>query len=391
MDQATKQAILEMPRDAISRGALESISSAFSHLSRQIEGMLGPQAANRLQPIAQQLHQNLSDSFGERISFRAVFLGFGPKATKLREFVSIGEALLGPPAPLSKVKIETVLREFAYTLHNDVATMAYWESFQQRVAKHLSQRNDRIAPVIAYDGNKDPNTATSGFSVGPSVRGIIKHLTLTGKIPGTDVRFYYRAATFEQGVLVVQHPLEQMWLNPQGEGMIEGLIDALYDELAAAVDQLEATHSARDWEQVYAQQLQRAKVLLQGNAKYLPMQMRSYVRDKNFPQVSEIKIEHNEYTLLMRNTSGEYPSFLSQIYTGSMEGVAFTLPFEELDTQLQKQLAIAFERELDWLEEQVKQFAPKPNPSQQRVNFTKIFNYSYIQKPLPPETPESAK
>ena len=113
--------------------------------------------------------------------------------------------------------------------------------------------------------------------------------------------------------------------------------------------------------------------------------MRAFSRDPQFPEVVSITVRHHDYTLLLRHTGGEYPSFTGSVYTGDLSEMAFMQPFESLAPDLQKQLAIALARELDYLDAQVERHAPKPVLGFSHKNMSatviKQFGYGYVNKP----------
>lgn len=361
---------------------LEVMQTALTRMAGQIEQLLGPQASGTFKQTITTMQEGLQAEIDTNLSFRAVFSGYGPVANRLREFANLEQVLYGEHLPDDVQVIAGVLNRFNYSPTDNPARVAEWHAFKARVESLLAQKNDRIAPVVEFvpTAIKD---VTTGFYVEPNTfRGQRKHLVLAGVIPGTEVRYVFQAATFASPVLVCYHPLEQAWVSPGDQLTLAGLIGALYDELAEATDKLDETHGDRDWVEEYLSLMVRAHDLLATRAKHLPPAMRSFSRDLQFPQVSQIRVQHHDYTLLVRNTAGEYPSFSGAVYTGDVNELAFMQPFESLAPNLQKQLAIAFARELDYLEEQAIKHTPKPVLGFGSAGFSAkvIKQYGYVTK-----------
>lgn len=360
----------------------EVMRGAVSRLAGQIEQLLGPQATGAFKQTITAMQDGLQAEIDSDMSFRAVFSGYGPVANRLREFANLEQVLYGKHLPADAQVIAQVLSRFNYSPTDNPARVAEWHAFKARVESLLSQKNDRIAPVVEFEPTA-VRDVTTGFFVEPNThRGQRKHLALAGVIPGTQVRYVFQAATFANPVIVVHHPLEQVWVSPGEQLTLTGLIGALYDELAEATDKLEESHGDRDWVEEYLRLMARAQDLLVNRAKHLPPSMRAFSRDKQFPEVVQISVQHHDYTLLVRNTGGEYPSFSGSVYTGDMNEMAFMQPFESLAPNLQKQLAIAFARELDWLDVQIEKHSPKPALAFNQSNFPlKQYVYGYRPKP----------
>jgi len=378
MDQQTKNALRAIPLDTSLTDALEVISTSFTSLAGQLESMMGPQSFNSLVPITKRMHAELRAKLGGRMSFESMFTGQGNKARKLREFVNLGNALCGDSGPTHTARFDAMLNSFAYPLTSHPPEIARWEVFKRRVGKLLSQGNDDVAPVLLYEGVKSGFDEHTGFYVTPGTfRGAIKHLVLAGTMPGSEVQFVLRAATFEDPVVILWHPLEGAWAAMDEHLLLEGLMSALHTQLEEALEDLETTHADRDWVQAYEELVAVASTILSGPARHLPPTMRAFSRDKDMPIVQEIKLVHNEHTLLLRHTGGAWPSFTAEVYVGSVEAMAFTTPFAELAPTLQKQLVVALERELAWLKQQLPHHTPARSP---RYDFRMKMDHRYNYK-----------
>jgi hypothetical protein len=361
----------------------EVMQTALIRMSGQIEQLMGPQASGTFKHTIATMQAGLQAEIDTDMSFRAVFSGYGPVANRLREFANLEQVLYGEHLPDDVQVIAQTLTRFNYSPTDNPARVAEWHAFKSRVEALLSQKNDRIAPVVEFEPTAIRDVTTGFFVESNTHRGQRKHLALAGVIPGTQVRYVFQAATFAHPVLVCYHPLEQAWVSPGEQLTLSGLIGALYDELAEATDKLEESHGERDWVEEYLRLMARAQELLATRARHLPPVMRSFSRDKQFPQASQISVQHRDYTLIVRNTAGEYPSFSGSVYTGDLKEMAFQQPFESLAPNLQRQLAIAFARELDYLDDQVAKHAPKPILSFTPSGFSAkvIKQYGYVHKP----------
>lgn len=378
MDQTTKNALRSIPVDALLQDGLETMANGMARMAEQIESMLGPQAARSLTPIVGRMQRELQTKFLQRVGFRAMFSGQGDKARKLREFVNLGDALCGEPDPGHTRRFERLLGEFSHELTNQPAEIAHWEALKLQLSKLLSQREDTTAPVLVYEGVKAGFEERTGFFVeAGTLRGTVKHLVLAGTMPESEVVFVLRASTFDPPVVVLWHPLECSWVQMPDDYLLQGITAALSRELKSAEEELDASCGDRDWPEVFEALSARAAAMLSGPARHLPPVMRAFARDKNSPEVQEIKLVHNNHTLLLRHTGGKWTSFTAEVYTGSMESMAFTRPFADLETSLQKQLVVALERELNWLDQQLPHHAPRHMAKNYGFSLTHEYKYQY--------------